>query len=99
LCTILRAQTGNDRDAFVPFLKVPTGVPLIAAATIGYVSVRDAYQVRAIRINLIFTCRLSAPNHPSAPQLQVTVEHIPLPCEAMVRTLYVLAFRSRSASA
>src|SRR6266853_2932734 len=53
LCTILRAQTGNDRDAFVPFFE---GANWCSAdrgcGGIGYVSVRDAYQVRAIRINL-----------------------------------------------
>src|SRR6267143_557201 len=53
LCTILRAQTGNNRDTLVSFFE---GADWRSAdrgcGRIGYVSVRDAYQVRAIRINL-----------------------------------------------
>jgi len=86
LRAILRARRATI-GCSVSFFEGATGAPLIAAAgELAYVRVRDEYQVRAIRINLHLPLGCREAQSSSAPQLQVTRDHI-IACEAMVRSV------------
>src|SRR6266478_1280204 len=71
LCTVLRAQTGNDRDALVAFFECSNWRSADrGCGRIGYISVRDTDQVRAIRINL--NLYLQAVGSPIIPQHRIS---------------------------
>src|SRR6266849_4863810 len=62
LRTVLRAQSGDDRDALVSFLEGANRTPTDrGCGRIGHVRVRDAGQVRTVRLNLNLYLRAVGP--------------------------------------